>query len=86
ALHGPTAERFDPSRADKTHFSFGHGVHTCLGAPLARLEATIALRMLDARFPALSLAVPAHDLTPLPSFLTNGHRALPVVLRPGTSD
>ncbi|ANW21715.1 cytochrome P450 family protein [Streptomyces clavuligerus] len=82
-LHGPTAGEFDPARADKSHLSFGHGVHVCLGAPLARLEATIALRLLDERFPRLALAVPPGDLVPLPSFLANGHRSVPVVLEPG---
>ncbi|MFF0622549.1 cytochrome P450 [Streptomyces sp. NPDC004296] len=83
ALHGPSADRFDPTRPDKTHLSFGHGVHTCLGATLARLEATTALRMLTARFPRLTLAVPVGRLVPLPSFLTNGHQTLPVLVRPG---
>lgn len=47
--------RFDIDRADKTHFAFGGGVHFCLGAPLARAEAEIALNALFARFPNLSL-------------------------------
>ncbi|MFB6602916.1 cytochrome P450 [Streptomyces noursei] len=82
ALHGPDADRFDPTRPDKTHLSFGHGVHLCLGATLARLEATTALRMLTARFPELRLAVPADALVPLPSFLTNGHVSLPALVGP----
>ncbi len=48
--------RFDIDRADKTHFAFGGGVHFCLGAPLARAEAQIALARLLARFPNLRLA------------------------------
>ncbi|MFH8753641.1 cytochrome P450 [Streptomyces rimosus] len=80
-LHGPTADQFDPARTDKSHLSFGHGVHACLGAALARLEGTIALRGLFERFPDLALAVLAHRLHPLPSFVSNGHRELPVVLR-----
>jgi hypothetical protein len=47
--------RFDIDRADKTHFAFGGGVHFCLGAPLARAEADIALTRLFARFPGLAL-------------------------------
>ncbi|MFD9715858.1 cytochrome P450 [Streptomyces sp. NPDC059076] len=85
ALHGATADRFDPHRPDKTHLSFGHGVHGCVGATLARLEATTALRMLFARFPHLTLAVHPDELAPLPSFLSHGHRTLPVLLRPGTT-
>lgn len=47
--------RFDIDRTDKTHFAFGGGVHFCLGAPLARAEADIALTKLFARFPDLAL-------------------------------
>jgi hypothetical protein len=55
ALHAnPLA--YDIERADKTHFAFGGGVHFCLGAPLARAEAQIAISRLLARFPALALA------------------------------
>nr|BFE50746.1 hypothetical protein GCM10017745_41730 [Saccharothrix mutabilis subsp. capreolus] len=79
--HGPTAAEFDPGRADKTHLSFGFGAHYCLGAPLARLEAELALPALFARFPDLALAVPPSDLAPLPSFISNGHATLPVRLR-----
>ncbi|MCM2388792.1 cytochrome P450 family protein [Streptomyces albipurpureus] len=82
ALHGTTADRFDPARPHKTHLSFGHGVHACVGATLSRLEATTALRMLFARFPHLTLAVHPDELAPLPSFLSHGHRTLPVLLRP----
>lgn len=54
ALHiDPLA--FDIDRPDKTHFAFGGGVHFCLGAPLARAEAEIALTRLFARFPRLAL-------------------------------
>ena len=54
ALHADPM-RFDIDRSDKTHFAFGGGVHFCLGAPLARAEAEIALTRLFARFPNLSL-------------------------------
>jgi cytochrome P450 len=79
--HGEDADRFDltrPSRA--THLSFGHGVHRCLGAPLARLEAGIALPALFDRFPELTLAVPSEELLPVESFISHGHRSLPVLL------
>ena len=79
AQHGDTADEFDIGRANKQHLAFGHGVHHCLGAPLARLEAEIALPALFDRFPDLSLAVPAHELTTLRTFLSNGHTALPVL-------
>jgi cytochrome P450 len=54
ALHADPL-RFDIDRADKTHFAFGGGVHFCLGAPLARAEADIALTKLFARLPNLAL-------------------------------
>jgi len=54
ALHADPL-RFDIDRADKTHFAFGGGVHFCLGAPLARAEAEIALTRLFARVPTLAL-------------------------------
>jgi cytochrome P450 len=80
ALHGDGADRFDLTRADKEHLSFGHGPHYCLGAGVARLVATIGLSSLFERFPDLTLAVPADDLLPLPTFIMNGHRSLPVRL------
>jgi cytochrome P450 len=81
ALHGEDADRFDLTRADKQHLSFGHGPHFCLGAGIARLVATTGLSRLFERFPDLELAVPATQLTPLPTFIMNGHRTLPVRLR-----
>jgi cytochrome P450 len=81
AHHGDTATEFDITRADKTHLSFGHGVHHCLGAPLARIEAEVALPALFGSFPDLALAVPATELEPVHSFISNGHRSLPVRLR-----
>ncbi|MEU5976209.1 cytochrome P450 [Streptomyces sp. NPDC047315] len=83
--YGPDADRFDPGRPDRSHLSFGHGVHVCLGAALARLEAVVALRMALDRFPRLALAVPADELSPMPSFLSNGHRSVPAVLTPAAS-
>ncbi|MEV4257939.1 cytochrome P450 [Spirillospora sp. NPDC049652] len=79
-LHGDDADVFDVTRPDKEHLAFGYGVHHCLGAPLARLEAEIALPALFARFPGLALAVDPAELQPLASFISNGHRALPVLL------
>ncbi|MFD9460041.1 cytochrome P450 [Streptomyces sp. NPDC060027] len=76
--HGKDADRFDVTRADKEHLAFGHGVHHCLGAPLGRLEARIALPALFDRFPGLRLAVPEEELRPVDSFISNGHRSLPV--------
>ncbi|MFJ8082302.1 cytochrome P450 [Streptomyces sp. NPDC096205] len=84
SVHGPDADRFDvtrPRRPDAVrHLSLGHGAHYCLGAPLARLEAGIALERLFTRFPDLDLAVPESDLTRHSSFVGNSVRALPVRL------
>lgn len=78
--HGPDAAVFDLRRKDREHLAFGHGVHFCLGAPLARIEARTALPRLFARFPDLRLAVPAGEIESVPSFIANGHATLPVRL------
>jgi cytochrome P450 len=49
-------ERFDVTRKALTHVGFGHGVHHCIGAPLARLEMRMAFPALLRRFPKLALA------------------------------
>ncbi|WP_217145666.1 cytochrome P450 [Streptomyces sp. AC627_RSS907] len=76
------ADRFDATRANKEHLAFGHGVHFCLGAPLARLEVTTALRLLFERFPDAQLATERAALRRLPSLISNGHTSVPVRLRP----
>ncbi|MGR8006931.1 cytochrome P450 family protein [Streptomyces hypolithicus] len=79
--YGPDAARFDLLRTGRRELlGFGHGVHHCLGAPLARLEAEVALSALFARFPALRLAGAPGALEPLASFIVNGYSALPVSL------
>jgi cytochrome P450 len=55
-------ESLDLDRAVSRHLAFGHGVHHCLGAALARMEGLIALGSLLGRFPDLTLAVPSDDL------------------------
>jgi cytochrome P450 len=75
-------DRLDVTRPDVLgHLAFGHGVHHCLGAPLARLEGRIALGSLVARFPRLRLAVPAAEIERTQGLLMNGLAALPVRLR-----
>jgi cytochrome P450 len=74
---------FDITRANaKDHLSFSIGVHACLGASLARMEATIALRALFERFPALQL-----DGTPTPRGLAtlHGFRHVPANTEPRTA-
>ncbi|MFD0686260.1 cytochrome P450 family protein [Actinomadura fibrosa] len=82
AVHGDDADRFDITRASKEHLSFGYGVHFCVGAHLARLEAEVSLPALFERFPDMALAVAPDELRPVESFISNGHRALPVFLAP----
>lgn len=80
--HGPDAERFDITRDSETrHLSLGHGAHYCMGAPLARMEATAALEQLFTRFPDLDLAVPEPELPRHASFVGNSVQKLPVRLR-----
>lgn len=74
-------DALDITRTDNPHLAFGHGIHHCLGAPLARLEGRIALGTVLTRFPRLRLAVPAEHLTRRPGVLMNGLTALPVLLR-----
>jgi cytochrome P450 len=81
-VHGQDADRFDIDRAAKEHLAFGYGVHHCLGSPLARLEAAVALPALFERYPALTLAAEPGELLPLESFVSNGYRALPARLTP----
>ncbi|MEU9691190.1 cytochrome P450 family protein [Amycolatopsis japonica] len=86
ALHGHDADAFDVTRKDKAHIAFGYGAHFCIGAPLARLEAAIALPALFERFPDMTLATTPDALRHLDSFISNGHRSLPVRLKNPASD
>ncbi|MEV0109020.1 cytochrome P450 [Nocardia sp. NPDC050799] len=79
-IHGATADEFDPTRAVKDHLAFGYGAHRCLGAPLARLEAAVALPAIFRRFPDMELAAAPEELGVVPSFISNGHHRLPVYL------
>jgi len=78
--HFPDATVFDASRGQNQHVAFGHGIHHCLGAPLARLEGRVALERLLRRFPQVRLAVRPGELTWRPSFLMHGLSSLPVTL------
>ncbi|MEV7422744.1 cytochrome P450 [Streptomyces sp. NPDC091212] len=80
AQHGADADRFDLTREQRKHLAFGHGAHFCLGAPLARLEATVALPAVFARYPELALAVDPDTLIPVPSLFSNSTATLPVRL------
>jgi cytochrome P450 len=86
AKYGKDADRFDVTRVDKEHLAFGYGVHHCLGAPLGRMEARIALPALFDRFPDLQLSVADDELSPVESFISNGHHSLPAHLGPVRRD
>jgi cytochrome P450 len=75
-------DRLDLSRDGAGHLAFGHGIHYCLGAPLARLEAEIAFSGLLERFGSMTLAVPADSLRWRPSTLIHGLESLPIRLVP----
>ncbi|MET8243810.1 cytochrome P450 [Streptomyces sp. NPDC005202] len=72
----PAPDRFDIQRDARGHLAFGHGIHYCLGAPLARLEARTAIRTLLQRAPGLALDGPPGPW--LPGMLMRGRRSLPV--------
>jgi cytochrome P450 len=72
--------RLDLTRGELRHLAFGSGIHYCLGAPLARLEAQVAIGTVLRRFPGLALAVERPIWRP--SSALRGVEALPVVLDP----
>ncbi|MEU5951120.1 cytochrome P450 [Streptomyces sp. NPDC047525] len=75
---GPTAEEFDILRqAAASHLGFSHGIHYCIGAPLAKMMGTTALRALHGRFDVELVGEPV----PVASYSSNAARTLPVLLR-----
>ncbi|WP_327299477.1 cytochrome P450 [Streptomyces sp. NBC_01197] len=66
ALNPDEPERFLLDRPARRHLSFGHGVHYCLGAPLARIEAAAAVRAVVRRFARLTVLAPV-EFHPLPT-------------------
>jgi cytochrome P450 len=77
----PDPDRLDLGRKPGHHIVFGHGPHYCLGAPLARLEARIALPAILRRLPELAL-VEGAELAPAPGYFLRGRVALPLRFRP----
>ncbi|MFD8411470.1 cytochrome P450 [Streptomyces sp. NPDC059650] len=75
-------DRLDITRQDNAHLAFGHGVHYCLGAPLARLEGRIAIGTALRRLPGLALAVAPQEVHWRPGGL-RGPMSLPVTFTPG---
>ncbi|MEV8315031.1 cytochrome P450 [Streptomyces sp. NPDC059900] len=75
----PAPDLLDLDRDAAAHLSFGHGIHRCVGAPLARAELEIALRAVLTRFPGIRLAVPADQLLWRRTRLVRGLTSLPVL-------
>ncbi|MFF2412404.1 cytochrome P450 [Streptomyces sp. NPDC058092] len=80
AQHGEDADRFDITRKQRKHLAFSNGPHFCLGAPLARLEAALALPAVFERYPDLAMAVDPDTLIAVPSLFSNSSSTLPVRL------
>ena len=76
-------DRLDITRAENRHLSFGHGIHYCVGAPLARLEAEIALGALVQRFPDMRLLADAPPYKE--NIVLRGLASLPVGISPGAA-
>ncbi|MFC8625680.1 cytochrome P450 [Streptomyces anulatus] len=74
---------FDISREDNQHVAFGHGIHYCLGAPLARLEGQIAIGSVLRRLPEVRLAVDGGELEWRLGVVMRGLQNLPVRFTPG---
>ncbi|MEV6315367.1 cytochrome P450 [Streptomyces sp. NPDC051776] len=77
----PDPDRLDFDRSPNAHLSFGHGIHFCPGAALARVELQVALRTLIGRLPGLRLAVSHDELRWIPAVLARGVDSLPVSYR-----
>ena len=76
----PDASTFDPTREPTRHLAFGHGLHRCVGAELARMELKTAFPAIARRFPDMRLAVPAEDLDYRELSIVYGVDAVPVRL------
>ncbi|MEU8269410.1 cytochrome P450 [Sphaerisporangium sp. NPDC049002] len=77
----PEPDVFDIGRDPNRHLGFGHGIHFCLGAALARLQARAAIGTLVRRFPDMALAVDPAGLRWTPDLFLHGVRRLPLLLR-----
>jgi cytochrome P450 len=77
----PEPDVFDIGRTPNQHLGFGHGIHYCLGAALARLQARAAIGTLMLRFPRVILAADPADLEWTPNLFVHGLRRLPVLAR-----
>ncbi|MFI9605455.1 cytochrome P450 [Streptomyces sp. NPDC052043] len=79
-VFGTDSSEFRMNREHNPHLAFGHGIHFCMGAPLARIEAQIAIGDFLTRFPKASLDVSPDAMQWRPGLLTRGLASLPVTL------
>ena len=86
ALAAAERDILDVSRPAARHLAFGYGIHRCLGAPLAQLEAEIGIGTLLRRFPDLRLLVPTAELSWIPTGMMRGPLSLPVTVTPAKDD
>jgi cytochrome P450 len=77
----PRPDVFDIARDPNRHLGFGHGIHFCLGAALARWQARAAIGAFVHRYPDLALAVDPAELEWTPDLFLRGVRRLPVLVR-----
>lgn len=77
----PNPERFDITRTPNKHIAFGHGIHFCIGAPLSRLEASVALPMMLEQLPQLQ-RVREEPLELFEGRILFGFKRLPVTFKP----
>jgi cytochrome P450 len=75
------ADRLDTARAEARHLAFGHGIHFCLGAQLARLEGDVAISAMLRRFPDLALATTAESIPWRAGLFVHGPITVPARLR-----
>ncbi|MDG6995923.1 MAG: cytochrome P450 [Nitrososphaerota archaeon] len=66
------------TRKPNPHIAFGHGIHMCLGAPLARLESKVALKLFVERFGNRKISVERKLVEPMSSFMIHELKRLPV--------
>ena len=71
-------DTFDITRTPNKHIAFGNGIHYCVGAPLARMEGSIAFNTLLRRVPNLALTVDVDALQWNPTILLHGMQSMPV--------
>jgi cytochrome P450 len=81
---GGGLESLDPTRSPLSHLAFGHGIHRCVGAELARMELRAAYPALVRRFPRMQLAVRTEQLDFHRASIVYGLARLPVYPEPGT--